>query len=218
MPFLRSLWVSDSGTEATYEPAGRDGPGPIERRLEDTMQTTTSTTQRRGIFSGMRLLLMLAGLALVVAVTSHPAGADQLPPATAGEGQAIACGMMGGHATVDVSRTINGVGRVIVACGIKGLGGWWCVTTIASTTCGPLALDSNQAPSRWLEALSGVVLPVLESGSRAQIESAVTAFQADVAELTSARSAKMADQDGKHDARAKDGKHGKSKHGKGRRH
>lgn len=178
---------------------------------------TTATLRHLGIVGRMRTVLILAGLALVFAITPHPAGADQLPPATAGEGQAIACGLMGGHPTVDTSaRTVGGLGWIMVSCGIKGLGGWWCVTTYASTTCGPLAMTSEPTPTRWLEALTGQVLPILETGSQAQIASAVTAFQADFGELTSARSTKATEHaaDGQH---GKDGTHHRHGHGKGRK-
>lgn len=190
---------------------------------------TPSHTRPGGFSSSMRSLLMTVGLALLVLTTTHPVGAQaQLPPGTAGTAQAEACGWMGGHATVEVNRTANGVMGTWVACSVKGLGGWWCVNTPASTTCEPLPQDSQQAPSRWLEAVSGQVLPVLETGSVAQMQSAAQAFQASPlvqAELTRAQGAQPAPQaqaqadagtDRDHHTGKKRG-HG-GKHGKGRKH
>lgn len=182
---------------------------------------TTSITRPLGFFRGMRALFLTMGLALLVLTPAQPAGAEpQAPPGTAGTGQAEACEMMGGHATVEVTRTVDGVSRTMVACSVEGLGGWWCVNTPASTTCGALPQDSKRAPSRWLEALNGQVLPVLESNSWVQIESAVTAFQANFSVLTSARSAdaRLQADDAHHGKSGKHGKQGKHhKHGKGRK-
>jgi hypothetical protein len=192
---------------------------------------TTSTTRPFGISGTMRTLLMTMGLALLFLTTTHPAGAQQqLPPGTAGTAQAEACGWMGGHATVDVDRTANGVRGTVVICGIKGLGGWWCVNTLASTTCKPLPLTAEQS-SRWLEAVTGEVLPVLETGTVAQMQSAAAAFQASPlvqAELTRVERAEAAPQDQsasdkdrqdnkKNKHKSNKHKHG-GKHGKGRKH
>jgi hypothetical protein len=135
---------------------------------------------------------------------------------------------MGGHATVDVDRTANGVRGTVVICGIKGLGGWWCVNTAASTTCHPLPMSAAQ-PSRWLEAVTGEVLPVLETGTVAQMQSAAVAFQASPlvqAELTRVESTAATRQDQAASSKErKDHKEHKSnkhkhggKHGKGRKH
>jgi hypothetical protein len=191
------------------------------------MQTTSTTRSFR--YSGtMRTLLMTMGLALLILTPTHPVGAQQqLPPGTAGTAQAEACGWMGGHASVDVDRTANGVRGTVVICGIKGLGGWWCVNTLASTTCRPLPLTAEQ-PSRWLEAVTGDVLPVLETGTVAQMQSAAAAFQASPlvqAELTRVDSAAAAPQDqsasgkDRHDRKSNKHKHKHGgKHGKGRKH
>lgn len=190
------------------------------------MQTTSTTRPVR--FSGaIRTLLMTMGLTLLVLTSSHPVGATQLPPATAGEAQAIACGWMGGHATVEVTRNRNGVSRTLVACSVPGLGGWWCVNTATSTVCEPLAA-STQQPNRWLDAVAGQVLPVLETGTISQMQTATAAFQASPlvqAELSRVEQAAASSQD--QAASSKDRKHHKQKqhkqkhggkHGKGRKH
>jgi hypothetical protein len=189
---------------------------------------TTSMTRPFGFSGTMRTLLMTMGLALLLLTTTHPVGAQQqLPPGTAGTAQAEACGLMGGHATVDVDRTANGVRGTVVICSVDGLGGWWCVNTYASTNCYPLPMSAAQ-PSRWLEAVTGQVLPVLETGTVAQMQSATAAFQASPvvqAELTRVESAAAAPQDqsasGKdrqdHKSDKHKHKHG-GKHGKGRKH
>lgn len=139
----------------------------------------TSTKHFFDIRTALHPLLVTMGLAVLVLTTSHPAGAQQqLPPGTAGTAQAEACGWMGGVPTVEVDRTVNGIRGTWVACSIKGLGGWWCVNTPASTTCKPMPIEGQQAPSRWLEALTSDVLPVLETGTLAQMQSAVTALPA----------------------------------------
>jgi hypothetical protein len=132
---------------------------------------------------------------------------------------------MGGWATVEVDRTANGVHGTRVICGIKGLGGWWCINTPASTTCKPLPMDAQQTPSRWLEALTGEVLPVLESGTVAQMQRAVATFQASPlvqAELAHVDNSQLANHDqvttSKDQKRHKSHKQHGAKHGKGRKH
>ena len=190
------------------------------------MQTPATTRPFR--YSGaIRTLLMTMGLALLVLTMSPPVGATQLPPATAGEAQATACGWMGGHATVEVKRNSAGASFTLVACSVEGLGGWWCVNTYASTTCEPMAA-STQQPSRWVDAVAGEVLPVLETGTVAQMQHAAVAFQASPlvqAEVARVERTSAASQD--QAASSKERKHHKSKphkqkhggkHGKGRKH
>ena len=193
------------------------------------MPTTAATTRTHGIFGWMRTLLVVAGVAVLLTSASQPAGAEEKSAYDRAVDQITACENLGGTATVDVTRSPNGSVNITVTCTGGWLGGIECSNWQGwKTFCFADAARDDGHLTRTQMAAIDHVLPVLETGTGAQIASAVEAIQSDgafQAELTSTRSADAtlpgddAHAD-KADTHHKHGKHGRQNQhrSKGHRH
>jgi len=190
------------------------------------MQTTAPTTRTRGTFGWMRTLLVVAGVAVLLTSASQPAGAEEKTAHDRAVEQIAACENLGGTATVDVSRSPNGSVLITVECKGGWLGGVGCFNWAGGkTACYSFSEQGDSRPTRPQLAAIDQILPVLETGTAAQIASAVKAIQNDAvfqAEVTSSRSADATSwgrdaNSGKDDTHHKYGKQNQHR-GKGHRH
>lgn len=177
----------------------------------------------------MRVILLAVAVALFAAAAPQPAGANQ-DPQEIGTNQAEACRLMGGTPEVIETRTSKGLLSVLVKCRINGVGIWMCFTDWENIkTCDLMTNSVTSSPSRWVAGLSGEILPALATGSAPQIETAVLAFNANLAAsgevIGSSRASRDqsvstdtgdSGKDGKYGKKGKHGKHGKHR-GKGHR-
>jgi len=189
------------------------------------MKITAART--RGPRTWVRMAILTAGLALLVASAPQPAGAEEKQdPVAAGTQQARNCELMGGDAHVEVERTVEGVQSVLVICTGGFADGILCDNTQSGTNCVATLVTGSpdwpvfeQAP---IQPASNVI-ELLKSGSVAQINELVddpnsAKDQGPTAQPSLARADNQDhDQDTNQTKLPKGKQHKKHGHGKGRK-
>jgi hypothetical protein len=137
------------------------------------MQTTAVTAKSGDARNWMRMVLLLAGFALLIVSAVQPAGAEEKRDLSdIATNQRFGCALAGGDSDVDVDRTVEGVRSTSVTCKGGLLDGVTCENTPSGTTCKHPDIP-NQAPDAGSQWPVYEIVGVLETGSMAQITEAV---------------------------------------------